>query len=60
MWLTKGRTILIQKDKEKFKAASNYRPVACLPLVWKLSTDVTGKEVYEFLDTNLLLPQEQK
>ena len=60
MWMTKGRTILIQKDKEKGKAGSNYRPVACLPLVCKLSADITGKEVYEFLDTNLLLPQEQK
>ena len=60
MWMTKGSTILIQKDKEQGKAASNYRPVACLPLVWKLSTYVTGEEVYELLDTNLLLPQEQK
>ena len=60
MWMTKGRTILIQKDKEQGKAAGNYRPAACLPLVWKLSTDVTGEEVYELLDTNLLLPQEQK
>ena len=30
MWMTKGRTILMQKDKEKGKAASNYRPITCL------------------------------
>ena len=35
MWTTKMRTILIQKGKEKGKAASNYRPITCLSLVWK-------------------------
>ena len=60
MWVTKGRTISMQKDKEKGKAASNYRPITSLSLVWKLLTGVIGEEVYGFLDTNLLLPQEQK
>ena len=59
MWMTKGRTILMQKDKEKGKAASNYRTITCLPLVWKLLTGVIAKEVYGFFDTNLLLPQKQ-
>ena len=36
MWMTKGRTILMQKDKKKGMAASNYRPKTCLSLVWKL------------------------
>ena len=58
--MTKGRTTLIQKDKEKGKAASNYRPITCLPLVWKLLTGVIAEEFYRFLDENLLLPQEQK
>ena len=60
MWMTKGRTILMQKDKEKGKAASNYRTITCLPLVWKLLTGVIAEEVYGFLDTNLLLRQEQE
>ena len=60
MWMTKGRTILTQKDKEKDKAASKYRPIVCLPLVWKLLTGVTAEEIYGFLNTNLLLPQKQK
>ena len=50
----------MQKDKEKGKVASNYRLINCLPLVWKLLTDVIAVEIYGFLDTNLLLPQEQK
>ena len=59
MWMTKGRTILTQKDKQKGKAASNYRPISCLLLVWELLTGVIAEEVYRFLDTNLLLPQEK-
>ena len=59
IWMTKGRTIPMQKDKEKGKAASNYRPITCLPLVWKLLTGVIAEENYGFLDTNLLLPQKR-
>ena len=50
----------MQKHKENGKAASNYRPITSLPLVWKLLTGVIAEEIYESLDTNLLLPQEQK
>ena len=37
-----------------------YRPITCLALVWKLLASVIAEEIYGFLDTNLLLPQEQK
>ena len=47
----------MQKDKEKGKTASNYRPITCPPLVWKLLTGVIAEEGYGFLDTNLLSPQ---
>ena len=47
----------MQKDKEKGKAASKYRPITCLPLVWKVLTGVTAEEIYGFLNTNLLLLQ---
>ena len=36
IWLTRGRTSLLQKDKSKGNVASNYRPITCLPLMWKL------------------------
>ena len=35
-WLTKGRTVSLQKDKTKGNIASNYRPITCLPIMWKL------------------------
>ena len=50
----------MQKDKEKGKRVSNDRSITCLPFVWKLLTAVIAKEMYVFLDTNVLLPQEQK
>ena len=50
----------MQKDREKGKAATNYRPITCLPLVWKLLTGVITEEIYGFLGTNLSLTQEQK
>ena len=59
-WLTKGRTVLIQKDKSKGKAVSNYRPIACLPLMWKLLTGIFALKIYDHLQTNNALPFEQK
>ena len=49
-WLTKGRTVLIQKDKTRGNIASNYRPTTCLPLVWKLLTGVLADEIYDYLE----------
>ena len=38
IWLTRGRIPLLQKDKSKSNVASNYRPITCLSLMWKLLT----------------------
>ncbi|XP_063599561.1 uncharacterized protein LOC134775881 [Penaeus indicus] len=59
-WMTKGRTVLIMKDKEKGRDVKNFRPVTCLPLMWKLLTDVLSEEMYKHLEENELLPDEQK
>ena len=50
-WLTRGRTSLLQKDKSKGNVASNYRPITCLPLMWKLNAHLNQEK---------LLPEEQK
>ena len=49
-WLTRGRTSLLQKDKSKCNAASIYRPITCLPLMWKLLTGVIADQIYVHLD----------
>ena len=59
-WLTRGRTSLLQKDKSKGNIASNYRPITCLPLMWKLLTGLIADQIYAHLDHEKLLPEEQK
>ena len=49
-WLTRGRTSLLQKDKSKGNVTSNYRPITCLPLMWKLLTGVIADQIYAHLD----------
>ena len=59
-WMVKGRTVLLQKDPAKGTDVSNYRPIACLPLMWKLLTGIFADKIYDHLDTNGLLVDEQK
>ena len=59
-WMTEGRTVLIQKDPAKGTVASNYRPIACLPLMWKLLTGIFADKIYSHLLENNILPDEQK
>ena len=59
-WMTKGRTVLIQKDPANGTAVDNYRPIACLPLMWKLLTGIFAEKIYDHLHANRALPDEQK
>ena len=59
-WMTKGRTTLIQKDPGKGNIASNYRPITCLPLMWKILTGQIAERIYMSMDRRGLLPEEQK
>lgn len=45
-WIVTGRTVLIQNDPAKGNHASNYRPEACLPMMWKLLTGIMGEQLY--------------
>ena len=47
-WLTRARNSLLQKDKIKDNVASNYSPIPCLPLLWKLLTG--ADHIYAHLD----------
>ena len=57
--MTKERIVLIQKDKLKGNEASNYRPITCLPLIWKLLTGIIIDEIYGFLEDERILMEEQ-
>ena len=34
-WVTRGKTVVIVKDKDKGNEVTNFRPITCLPIMWK-------------------------
>jgi hypothetical protein len=59
-WMTIGRTFLLIKDRSKGPLPGNFRPITCLPAMWKLFTGLIADSIYHHLDRNNLLPAEQK
>ena len=59
-WMVTGWIVLIQKDPMKGIQANNYRPIACLPIMWKLLTGIMGEKLYQHLERNGLLTDERK
>lgn len=43
-WMTKCMAVLIQKDPTKGIQVSKYHAIACLPIIWKLLTGITGEK----------------
>ena len=58
-WLTDGLTILLPKTEET-KNPKNYRPITCLPTMYKVLTSILADRTYTFLSEHQLLPSEQK
>ena len=58
-WLTEGITYLLPKTEET-KNPKNYRPITCLPTMYKLLTSIIAERTYTFLNEHQLLPSEQK
>ena len=59
-WMVTGKTLLCVKELEKGNAVANFRPITCLPLLWKLLTGILAEELYEHLENTNILPWEQK
>ena len=59
-WMTEGCTVLIMKDKSKGTVVGNYRPIDCLPLMWKLLTSIFSEAIYGHFSCQELLSNEQK
>ena len=59
-WMTKGRTTLIQKDPSKGTTPNNYRPITCLPMMWKMLIAQIREEIYNSLRSRGLFPEAQK
>ena len=59
-WFVKGRTIVATKNSKKGTDVVNYRPIACLNLIWKLLTRTITDKTYDHLEENKLLLEEQQ
>ena len=59
-WMTYGRAVLCQMDPAKGNSVENFRPITCLPLMWKLLTGIISEDMYCFMENENLLPEEQK
>ena len=59
-WMTTGRTALILKDPNKGNQPGNYRPITCLPLLWKTLTAVMAGKLYDHLEDQGIIGDEQK
>ena len=52
-----GRTVLLVEDPEKGVAVGNYRPIRCLPIMWKYRpSGIVSNDLYTFLDGEGLSP----
>ena len=60
IWMTTGRTALVQKDKNKGNIPTNYRPITCLPIMWKLLTGIISERLYIYLEETNTIPHQQK
>ena len=59
-WMTKGTSTLIQKDSSERIASNHYRPIICLPMMWKILTSKIREKIYYWLTSRGLFPDEQK
>ena len=59
-WKKTGGAVLLMKDKSKRNQVSNDNPITCLPLIWKLFIGIEADEIYNNLEKNDLLLEEQK
>jgi len=58
-WLTTGRTTLVPK-KVDTQNPSNYRPITCLPVVYKILTSIITTRMNHHIQANNIMPEEQK
>ena len=56
LWVTTGRTVLCQKDPRNGNAVDNYRPISCLPIMWKQVTGIMAETLTRYLKKVIFYP----
>ena len=61
-WMTFGKAVMCQKDSKAVmcSAVDNYRPISCLPFMWKLMTGMLPETMHSHLERENVLSSEQK
>ena len=59
-WIIYGRAVLCKKDVAKVNSVENFRPITCLPLIWKLLSGIASEDIYCFMENQKLFPEQQK
>ena len=59
-WMNQGRTILCVKDLSLGSSVENVRPITYLPVLWKIFSGILSEKMYDHLETEELIPEEQK
>ena len=59
-WMTNGKTPLTQKHPIKGTAPKIYRPITCLPMMWKILIAQIRKEIDYSLTSRRFISEEQK
>ena len=58
-WFTNGITLLIPKKTDTANPA-NYRPITCLPTMYKIFSSIIDQRMKDHMQANSLIPDEQK
>ena len=59
-WMIKIRLPCSKVDPEKGTCPNNYRPIMCLPMMWKILTAQIRQEIYYSLISRELSPEEKR
>ena len=49
-WIMKGKTCLTLKDEKKGNETWNSRLVRCLPITWRVSTEILANPIYGYME----------
>jgi hypothetical protein len=59
-FLTKGITYLIPKEPSYSKSPEKYRPITCLPTIYKILTCCIAEKIYQHVHHNKIMAIQQK